>query len=309
MVNRKIGELEKMTHFGGLVPAAITPMTAAGKIHEEGFRRVLDFNLSAGAHGFWVAGGTGESVLLEDEENRQLAGIAAEQVSGRGVVIMHVGAATTVRAAALAEHAANVGVTAICCVPPFFYRRTDEEIVEYYRVVAGAANLPLFVYNLPGMTGVEITVELMGKIQESVPQLVGLKHSSSLFANVHEFAQMGLQCFIGSSALMLPALSLGAVGCVDGPPLMAPEAWMKIWQAHKAGDQGAAAAAQSEARKVISLARHFNGGSYFGIMKAVLSHRIGVDCGDPRLPAAPLTQAQKTEVIGLAEGLGLHPVV
>jgi hypothetical protein len=116
MVNRKIGELEKMTHFGGLVPAAITPMTAAGKIHEEGFRRVLDFNLSAGAHGFWVAGGTGESVLLEDEENRQLAGIAAEQVSGRGVVIMHVGAATTVRAAALAEHAANVGVTAICCI-------------------------------------------------------------------------------------------------------------------------------------------------------------------------------------------------
>ena len=186
-----------MTRFEGLVPATITPMTEAGEVYEEGFRRVLDLNIDAGVHGFWVAGGTGESVLLDDEENRRLACIAAEQVSGRGIVIMHVGAPTTARAAALAEHAAGAGVDAICCVPPFFYRRTDDEIVEHYRVVAAAADLPLFVYNLPGMTGVEITVDLMRRIQDVVPQLIGLKHSSSIFANVHEFARMGLQCFIG----------------------------------------------------------------------------------------------------------------
>jgi len=293
-----------MTRFEGLVPATITPMTEAGKVYEEGFRRVLDLNIDAGVHGFWVAGGTGESVLLEDEENRHLACIAAEQVSGRGIVIMHVGAPTTARAAALAEHAAGAGVDAICCVPPFFYRRTDDEIVEHYRVVAAVADLPLFVYNLPGMTGVEITVDLMHRIQDVVPQLIGLKHSSSIFANVHEFARMGLQCFIGSSALMLPALSIGAVGCVDGPPLMAPEVWMRIWKAHVEGDRSRAEEAQREAYEVIALARHFDGG-YFGIMKAVLGHRIGLDCGDPRLPAAPLTSQQKHEVIRMAEKLGL----
>ncbi len=294
-----------MTRFEGLVPAAITPMTKTGEIYEEGFRRVLDFNLDAGVHGFWVAGGTGESVLLDDEENGRLARIAAEQVSGRGIVIMHVGAPTTARAAALAEHAAGAGVDAICCVPPFFYRRTDDEITEHYRVVAAAADLPLFVYNLPGMTGVEITVDLMRRIQDAVPQLIGLKHSSSIFANVHEFARMGLQCFIGSSALMLPALCVGAVGCVDGPPLMAPEVWMRIWTAHVEGDRPRAEEAQRAARDVIELARHFDGGSYFGILKAILSHRVGLDCGDPRLPAAPLSSAQKQEVIRLAEKLGL----
>ncbi len=297
-----------MTRFEGLVPAAITPMQANGSIDEEAFRGVLDFNLDAGVHGFWVAGGTGESVLLDDAENRRLAEMAAEQVSGRGITIMHVGAPTTARAAALAEHAAHAGVTAICCVPPFFYRRTDDEIAEHYRVVAAAADLPLFVYNLPGMTGVEITLDLMRRIQDAVPQLVGLKHSSTLFANVHDFAQMGLQCFIGSSALMLPALTVGAVGCVDGPPLMAPEVWMRIWQAHLKGDRLAAEAAQRDARGVIALARHFDGGRYFGVMKAVLGHRIGLDCGDPRLPAAPLTAAQKQEVIQLAEKLELHPL-
>ncbi len=293
-----------MIRFEGLVPATITPMTEAGEVYEEGFRRVLDLNIDAGVHGFWVAGGTGESVLLDDEENRRLACIAAEQVSGRGIVIMHVGAPTTARAVALAEHAAGAGVDAICCVPPFFYRRTDDEIVEHYRVVAAAADLPLFVYNLPGMTGVEITVDLMRRIQDVVPQLIGLKHSSSIFANVHEFARMGLQCFIGSSALMLPALSVGAVGCVDGPPLMAPEVWMRIWKAHVEGDRSRAEEAQREVYDVIALARHFDGG-YFGIMKAVLGHRIGLDCGDPRLPAAPLTSQQKQEVIRMAEKLGL----
>ena len=58
---------------------------------------------------------------------------------------------------------------------------------------------------------------------------------------------------------------------------------------------------------MIALARHFDGGSYFGILKAVLSHRIGLECGDPRLPAAPLTTSQKQEVIRLAEELGLGP--
>ncbi len=296
-----------MTTFAGLVPAAITPMTAGGQIHEEAFRRVLDFNLQAGAHGFWVAGGSGESIMLDDSENRRLAEMAAEEASGRGFVIMHVGAPTTARAAALAEHAARVGATAICCVPPFFYRRTADEIAEHYRVVGAAADLPLFVYNLPSMTGVEITVELMQTIQDAVPQLVGLKHSSSLFANVYEFVAMGLQCFIGSGALMAPALALGAVGCVDGPPLMAPEVWMKIWAAHRAGDQAQMDEAQRQARAVIALVRQFGGGRFFGVMKAVLSHRIGMDCGDPRLPAAPLTAAQKGEVIELAESLGLHP--
>ena len=297
-----------MTEFKGLVPAAITPMTASGQLYEEAFRRVLDLNLDAGAHGFWVAGGSGESIMLDDAENRRLAEIASEQVSGRGFVIMHVGAPTTVRAAALAEHAARVGATAICCVPPFFYRHTPAEIVEHYRVVGAAADLPLFVYNLPSSTGVEITVDLMRQIQDNVPQLIGLKHSSPLFANVYEFVIMGLQCFIGNSALMAPALDLGAVGCVDGPPLMAPEAWMKIWAAHMAGHPSAARDAQHDARKVIGLIRDFNGGSFFGVMKAVLGHRIGLDCGDPRLPAAPLTPTQKREVISLADKLGLHPV-
>ena len=172
-----------MADFEGILPAIITPMGEDGRLNEAAFREVMEYNIQAGVHGFWIAGGTGESVLLDDEENMKIAEIAADQNRGRVNNIMHVGAATTERAAALAEHAAKMGNEAICCVPPFFYRQSDDAIVEHYRIVGEAADLPLFVYNLPQSTGVEITPELMQKIQDRVPQLKGLKHSAITFAN------------------------------------------------------------------------------------------------------------------------------
>ncbi len=294
-----------MTEFRGIFPAIITPMTAEGALHEEAFRDVMEFNIQAGVHGFWVAGGTGESVLLDDEENMRIAEMAADQSGGRIANIMHVGATTTARAVTMAEHAARVGVEAICCVPPFFYKPSDAAIVEHYRIVAAATALPFFVYNLPQATGTEITLDLMQKIQEHVPQLVGLKHSAPLFSNVREFVKMGLTCFIGNGALMLPALTVGAQGCIDGPPNMAPEPWVELWNAYQDGDLPRAQAAQEQATEVTNLVRQFG---LHSTTKVVLSERLGIDCGDPRPPGLPLTAAQRTQVLTRVAELGLTRV-
>jgi dihydrodipicolinate synthase/N-acetylneuraminate lyase len=294
-----------MTAFQGIFPAIITPMTAEGKLNEQTFRQVMEFNIQAGVHGFWVAGGTGESVLLEDDENRRIAEIAADQAQGRIRNIMHVGAPTTLRAARLAEHAAKAGVEAICCVPPFFYRQSDEAVVEHYRVVAAAANLPFFVYNLPQSTNVEITPELMQKIQDRVPQLAGLKHSAPYMGYVRDFARMGLACLIGNCRLMLPALTIGATGCVDGPPNLAPERWVALWQAYQAGDLAAAQAAQAHASQVADLAPPFK---FHATAKAVLSARLGVDCGEPRAPGQPLSAAEHERLLANMAQIGLGKV-
>ena len=294
-----------MPKFEGIFPAIITPMTAAGALNEAAFRQVMEFNIQAGVHGFWVAGGTGESVLLEDEENRRIAEIAADQSQGRIANIMHVGAATTTRSARLAEHAARAGVEAICCVPPFFYRQSDEAIVEHYRVVAAAADLPLFVYNLPQSTGVEITPQLMQKIQDGVPQLAGLKHSAAYVPYVRDFAKMGLACFIGNCRLMLPALTIGAVGCVDGPPNLAPERWVALWNAYKSGNLQEAEAAQEHASQVADLIQPFK---FHAIAKAVLSARLGIDCGDPRPPGQALTRDERAALLRRAAEIGLAEV-
>ena len=294
-----------MADFEGILPAIATPMGADGRFNEAAFREVMEFNIQAGVNGFWVAGGTGESVLLDDDENMAIARAAADQNRGRINNIMHVGAPTTLRAARMAENAAAAGVEAICCVPPFFYRQTDENIVEHYRTVAAAADLPLFVYNLPQSTGVEITPELLAKIQNGVPQLKGLKHSSVNFTNVYNWVDMGLECLIGSAVLMLPALTIGASGCVDGPPNIAPEIWVEIWRAYQDADLERAEDAQRRAGQLTFLVRKFG---MHAVIKALLSYRLGIDVGNPRLPTQPLTSEQREEVISTAESMGIGRV-
>ena len=294
-----------MANFEGILPAIATPMGTDGRFNEGAFREVMEFNIQAGVDGFWVAGGTGESVLLDDDENMAIARAAADQNRGRIKNIMHVGAPTTLRAARMAENAAAAGVEAICCVPPFFYRQSDDSIVEHYRTVGAAAELPLFVYNLPQSTGVEITPELMAKIQDCVPQLKGLKHSSVNFTNVYNWVDMGLDCLIGSSALMLPALTIGATGCVDGPPNIAPEMWVEIWRAYRSGDLARAEEAQRRATRLTMLVRQFG---MHAVIKALLSYRLGIDVGDPRLPTQPLTAEQRDQVIATAEAIGVGRV-
>ncbi len=284
-----------MTKFRGLFPAVITPMTPEGELNEAAFRKVLEFNIQAGVHGFWIAGGSGESILISEDENQRIAQIAVDQIRGRVGTIMHVSAPTTAAAVRNAVNAAQAGVDSICGLPPCFYGTGEEELVEFYRSVGKAADLPLFVYNLPEATGVEITPELAQKIKDAVPQLVGLKHSAPNFKNVWKFSQMGLHCFMGFSSLMLPALTVGAVGSVDGPPNVSPEPFLEIWEAYQAGDWKRAQAAQERAAHIFNL---FEGeyGPYIAVLKSLLSKRLGVDCGNPRPPSLPLTEAQADRV-------------
>ena len=295
-----------MAAYEGIFPAIVTPMSSDGTINEAAFREVMEFNIQAGVGGFWVAGGNGESVLLSDEENMRIADIASDQNRGRINNIMHVGAPTTESAVKLAEHAAKAGAEAICCVPPFFYRQTDEAIVEHYKAVAASADLPFYVYNLPQSTGVEITVELMQKIQDAVPQLAGLKHSSINFANVREWVKMDLKCFIGSSMLMVPALSIGAIGCIDGPPCAAPELWVNIWKSWQAGDIDEAMNAQRKASSFTEIMRE--AGVHSGT-KAVLTERLGIDCGSGRLPNPPLEGKRRENILQRVSDLGIGAVM
>lgn len=294
-----------MTEFRGVFPAIITPMDQQGELNEEVFRVVMEFNIQAGVDGFWVAGGTGESILLTDEENMRIAEIAADQNAGRINNIMHVGASTTRRAAMLAENAARIGVEAICAVPPFFYAVSDEAIVEHYRVIGAAAGLPLFAYNLPPATGVEITPDLMAKIQDGVPEIAGLKHSALNFGNIRAFRDMGLNCLSGDGPLMLAALATGASGCVDGPLCAAPELWVEVWKAYNEGDWERAETVQDKAASLYPAVVR-NG--YIGSIKAILSERLGVECGDARAPQLPLTAEQRASIRQEVERLQLDPV-
>ena len=292
--------------YAGIFPAIITPFTDTDKINEKAFRKALEFNVKAGVHGFWVCGGTGESILLDDDEIAELAKIAVDQVRGRAKLIMHVGTPTTRRSAKLAERVSSAGVDAICAVPPFFYVPPEQQIIDHYKAIAESANLPLFIYNLPSATQVEITPQFISKIKDSVPLTIGLKHSSPNLFATKDYVEQGMVTFIGSGGLLLQALTMGAAGCVDGPPCVIPEDWVAVYDSYKNGDY---ALAESQ-MKILSTKQTFFSNDkvwskYLSLVKTILSARIGIDCGQPRHPIPQLTDTEKTDLLVQARQLGI----
>lgn len=292
-----------LSAWQGVFPAVPTPFDASGAVNEAAFRAVLEDNIRHGVHGFWIAGGTGEGAILNDQQRVTVARVAGEACQGRVLAIMHVGAPTTASAVAAAKAARESGCAAICCVPPFFYRPTDRSVVEHYQRVADAADLPFFAYNLPQLTNVEITPALMEKLVEGVPQLVGLKHSAVNFANLQTFAGMGLRAFTGSGQLLLPALASGGIGVVDAPPGVAPWLYVDLFDAWRRGDIETARDLQRRTLPVVDVVRMFGAAQH--VSKAIFSERTGVDCGEPLPPVNRLSPEERTQALARAAELDL----
>ena len=292
-----------VARWKGVFPAIPTPFHTDGRVNEGALRAVLEDNISHGVHGFWIAGGTGEGAIMNDEQRIAVARVAGEVCRGRALSIMHVGAATTASAVKAAQAARESGCDAICCVPPFFYRPSEESTIEHYRRVADAADLPFFAYNLPQLTNVEITVPLMEQLMRAVPQLTGLKHSSPNFSALADFAAMGLRAFVGNGLLLLPALAYGGIGVVDAPPGVAPWLYVDLFRAWEAGDIEKATSLQEKTRDVVGAVRMFGAAQH--VVKVIFSQRLGIDCGEPLPPVNRLSEEQTQAVLSRAAELNL----
>ena len=290
--------------FKGVFPANPTPVKSDGRINEKALEKIIQDNLAHGVDGFWIAGSTGEGPVMSEVQRETTARIAGETISGRGLSIMHVGAISSESAAKGAKAAQKYGCDAICCVPPFFFRGGDQMTIDHYKRVADASDgLPFFVYNLPQLTQVEITPDLMEKIVDAVPNVVGLKHSAMNFGDIRLFADMGLKCFSGNGTLPLPALTMGAVGTVDAPLSLAPWHYAELYDAWERGDIETAQRLQDGVLEIVNVVRMF--GAPAAVTKLILTERLGIDCGRPIPPVTDLTDEQRLVVLAAARNAGL----
>jgi dihydrodipicolinate synthase/N-acetylneuraminate lyase len=290
--------------YKGVFPAPPTPLTADGKVHEQALRALLEDNMAHGAHGFWMAGTTGEGPILTEDQRDAVARITAETCRGKALVIMHVGAIATASATKAARSARAAGCDAVCCLPPFFFPSSERSRIEHYQAVADAASdLPFFVYNLPQLSQVEIVPRLMEKLVRAIPTLKGVKHSAFNFSDLRVFADMGLTVFSGNGAYPLPALTMGAAGTIDAPLSLAPWHYAQLHAAWEAGDLARAQALQAGVRKINDLVWMY--GAPVHVSKVVLSARLGIDCGRPVPPVNSLDADEQREVLRVARTLGL----
>ena len=289
--------------FEGVYPAIITPLDKKNKFKEDIFRKIVEFNINSGAHGFWVSGGTGESVYVDHNEIKQVIKSSVDQSQNRAKIIAHVGSLTTYNSQLLAESAANSGAHAICSVPPFFYKPDIKTIIKHYKAISDAAgNLPFFVYNLPQSTGTEITPLMMKEIIDAIPNISGLKHSGPAFTDLKGFINLNISCFIGNANLMLPALTLGASGCIDGPLNAAPELWSNIWETFKKNKLEESMIAQEKAIKFSNIIRDFD---MHASIKEIISQRLNIDCGNPIPPLPQLNENEKAKLISDVKKLNI----
>ncbi len=288
----------------GILPALITPMNGDGtEINHKTLPVLVDFLLTGGVDGFFVCGGSGEGLLLHPDERRKVLEEVVGQAAGRAKIIAHIGAMTTQDAQALAAHAETLHVDAIAAVPPVYFRVGDDAIFEHYRLISEAAPYtPLWVYQIPSATCVDINARLMKRLLE-IDTVSGIKYSSyNLYdmANILALPQ-GVNVLSGFDEVLIAALSMGAHGAIGSTYNVMPATFVRIYRAARAGDWETAQAIQQRANKVIHVLLTV---PMIAGVKAILSE-WGYPSGAPRRPIPPLDGDARKAFLKRVEDVGL----
>jgi N-acetylneuraminate lyase len=281
----------------GILPALLTPMDDDGvSVNHATLRRLVEFHIASGVNGFFVCGGSGEGLLLTPEERQAVLETVVASVAGRVAVIAHVGALDTATAQRLASHAAGLGVDAVAAVPPVYFRVGDDALFDHYRLIAEAARgLPVYLYNIPSATGVEITARTMARLID-IPSVRGIKYSSyNLFdmRNIIELAPGEITVLSGFDEVCLAGLCMGAHGAIGSTYNVMPATFAALYQAVRAGNLAEAQELQFRANRVIKILLTV---PLMAGLKAVLTS-WGYDCGGPRRPQRPLAAEERERLL------------
>jgi len=292
----------KKVQVKGIITANITPFTTQGNIYEKGLREVVEFQIEKGIHGLFVCGTAGQGPLMTEDERRSVAHIVIDQVAGRIPVIVHVGSLTTEAAVRLTEDAAVSGAVAVGCVPPFYYHPDMKGIYQHFERIAGASDLPLFIYNNPATTGTMLTPEHIAQLAE-IPNVRGLKDAGGNLGNLCKVmnAVQDFTVIVASSTLALPALALGAAGAISSVSGVVPEPFVALYEACIAGDLAEAAALQAKLNELsVPLRRPTITALHEGLKLR------GVDAGYTR---GPLRMADPDEIDHIRQVLSKHEML
>jgi N-acetylneuraminate lyase len=289
----------------GILPALLTPMSDDGaSVDDEALRQLVELHISRGVSGFFVCGGSGEGLLLTPDERRAVLASVVEVARGRAAIVAHIGALDTATAQRLASHAAELGVDAVAAVPPVYFRVDESALFDHYRLIAEAAGgLPVYPYNIPSATGVEITAAVMARLLE-IPAVSGIKYSSyNLFdmRNIIDLAPDRITMLSGFDEVFVAALTMGAHGAIGSTYNVMPATFSAIFQAWTAGDLATAQALQGRANQVI---KALLTAPLIAGLKAILTAQ-GISCGSPRRPQRPLRADERAGLLAAVAAAGL----
>jgi 4-hydroxy-tetrahydrodipicolinate synthase len=223
--------------FKGSIVAIVTPFRK-GKVDEEAFRRLIEFQIENGTSAIVPVGTTGESATLDMEEHKRTLKIAVEAARKRVPVIAGTGGNSTAEAIELTEYAKKIGADATLQVTPYYNKPTQEGMFQHFKAIAKAVSLPQVLYNIPGRTGVNMLPQTVARVAE-IPEVVAIKEASGSLGQMAEVVQLAgdkITLLSGDDNLTLPILAIGGKGVISVVANIVPKDnadMVKAWEEGK----------------------------------------------------------------------------
>jgi 4-hydroxy-tetrahydrodipicolinate synthase len=226
--------------FRGSFTALVTPFRQDGSLDEKAFADLVEWQIGEGTQGLVPVGTTGESPTLSHAEHRRVVEICVETAKGRAPVIAGAGSNNTNEAIELAQYAEKVGADAVLVVTPYYNKPNQRGLYAHFAAVAKATKLPIFIYNIPPRSIIDMTPETMGKLAHDFRNIVGVKDAT---AKVDRVTDQRITCgadFIqlsGEDASALGFNAHGGVGCISVTSNVAPRLCAEFQEASLSGDR------------------------------------------------------------------------
>jgi len=291
--------------FSGYYTALVTPFQG-DRVDEAAFRDLVDWQIAEGISGLVPCGTTGESPTLAGPERRKLVELCIKAAGGRVPVMAGTGSNATTQTIANTQEAKEAGAQAALVVTPYYNKPNQEGLYAHFAAIADAVEIPIFIYNIPGRSIVDMSVATMARLARH-PNIVGVKDATG---DVTRVTQQRLACgpdfiqFSGEDASALGHMAHGGVGCISVASNVAPRLSSEFGRLALAGDFGAACAIQDQLQPLHDAL--FSSTSP-GPTKYALA-RLGRCAPDLRLPVTPPDTASKAQVDAALAALALEAV-
>ena len=280
----------------GIIGYTITPFSTDGQgLDLDALGRSIDRLIDSGVHAIAPLGSTGEGAYLSDAEWDQVSEFSIARVAGRVPTVVSVSDLTTAKAVRRARFAQAKGADVVMVLPASYWKLSEAEILAHYQAIGASIDLPIMLYNNPATSGIDMSVELILRIFNTVDNVTMVKESTGDIQRMHKLQLLGegqVPFYNGCNPLALEAFAAGAKGWCTAAANLIPQLNLDLYQAVL--DNDLERARELFYRQLPVLDFILKGGLPTTI-KAGLN-MIGLQVGDPRLPVFPLGEAGRNQL-------------